>query len=143
MKKTFVVDASVAIKWFLPEIYSDAAGFVLESKYELLAPDLIWAEFGSALRKKIRLKEITDEEAQGILNDFMRFPLQTYTSKLLLNTAWALAYETQTTFYDSLYLALALTQECSLVTADKKFYEAARKSTKDSIIIWVEDVKKS
>jgi len=105
----------------------------------LLALDLIWAEFGSTLRKKARLKEVTIQEAEGILKDFMRFPLQTYSSKLLLNSAWQLANDSGTTFYDSLYLALANSRGCSFVTADKKFYESIVE-TVDSKIIWIEDL---
>ena len=140
MKKTIVVDASVAIKWFLPEIHSEKASLILGSKWELLVPDLIWAEFGSALRKKVRQKEVTIHEAEGILRDFMRFPFQVYASKLLLNIAWKLANESGTTFYDSLYLALANNFGCSLITADKKFYESITKEKAASNIIWVEDI---
>jgi len=140
LKRTFVVDASVAIKWFLPEIYSEKASLILETKWELLAPDLIWAEFGSALRKKVRQKEVTTQEAEGILRDFMRFPFQIYGCKLLLNLAWQMAHESGNTFYDSLYLALADNFGCSLITADKKLYESFRKGKANSNIIWVEDI---
>ena len=140
MKKTLVVDASVTIKWFLPEIHSDEARLILESKWELWAPDFIWVEFGSTLRKKIRLKEVTVLEAESILKDFMQFPIQTCGAKLLLNAAWQLACESGATIYDSLYLALASSRGCSLVTADRKFYESISKGTDSAKIIWVEDV---
>jgi predicted nucleic acid-binding protein len=45
----FVVDASVALKWFLPEVHSDAAARLLREGYRLHAPDLIRAEFGNVL----------------------------------------------------------------------------------------------
>lgn len=140
MKGMLVVDASVAIKWFLPEIHSEEASLVLKSKQELLAPDLIWAEFGSTLWKKVHRKEVTIQEAEGILKDFMRLPLQTYSSKFLLNAAWKFAHESGATVYDSLYLALAKARGCSLVTADKKFYESITKGTNISRIIWIENV---
>ena len=142
MKRPLVVDASIAIKWFLSEIHSDEARLILESKWELWAPDYIWAEFGSTLRKKIRLKEITVQEAEVILKDFMRFPIQTHGSKLLLNSAWQLANDSGATIYDSLYLALANSRECFLVTADNTFYQSIKssKETTHSRIIWVEDV---
>ncbi len=142
MKRAIVVDASVAIKWFLSEIHSDEARLILRSKWEVWAPDLIWVEFASTLRKKIRLKEVNVQEAEGILKDFMRFPLQTYSSKFLLNSAWQLTHVSGATIYDSLYLALANSRRCFLVTADKKFYESIinNKGTTNSKIIWVEDV---
>lgn len=142
MKRPLVVDASVAIKWFLSEIHSDEARLILESKWELWAPDYIWAEFGSTLSKKIRLKEVTVQEAESILKDFMRFPIQTHGSKLLLNSAWGLAKISGATIYDSLYLALAISRECFLVTADNKFYQSIKSSKEitNSRIVWVEDV---
>ena len=45
----FVVDASVAIKWFFPEIHGDAALRLLEGEHRLHAPDLIYSEFGNVL----------------------------------------------------------------------------------------------
>jgi predicted nucleic acid-binding protein len=39
-----VVDASVAAKWYVPEIHSDAAVRLLDPEIVLLAPDLIIPE---------------------------------------------------------------------------------------------------
>lgn len=134
-----VVDASVAVKWFLPEIHSEAAGRVLKSRQKLLAPDLIWAEVGNTLWKKSLRKEITIEESRGILKDFLRFPLQIYGSKTLLDTAWSLAIQCNVSIYDSLYLALAIGSGCSLITADRKFYESLHEETFGKKLVWVED----
>ncbi len=136
-----VVDASVAVKWFLPEIHSQAAERVLICGEKLSAPDPIWAEVGNALYKRVIRKEITLEEASAILKDFLRFPLLTYASKSLLDAAWAFAGRFSLSVYDSLYLALAAGLNCSLVTADKKFYDAMQKKSLGPKLVWVEDVK--
>jgi predicted nucleic acid-binding protein len=44
-----VVDANVAIKWFVPAIHADAARRLLREGMTLLVPDLIWAEVINAL----------------------------------------------------------------------------------------------
>ena len=142
MSARLVVDASVAIKWFLPEIHSEAASLVLKTKCELMAPDLIWVEVGSILWKKVLRKELNVQEAEGILKDFLRFPIQTQGSKFLLNPAWQLANGSGATVYDSLYLALANYHGCPLATADRKFYELLIKRTGSSSVIWVEDIAK-
>ncbi len=139
--KALVVDASVAVKWFVPEIHSEAAGRILKSKWDLLAPDIIWAEVGNTLWKKIRRGEISAQEAMDIIKDFRRFPIQTYGSKLLLDTAWHLAQEFGISVYDGMYLALAISRDCSLVTADRKFYEVFQKKSITFRFIWVEDAK--
>jgi len=139
--KQLVVDASVAVKWFVPEIHHEAAGKILKSKWELLAPDIIWAEVGNSLWKKKRRDEISAQEAVGILKDFKRFPIQTYGSKLLLDSAWYLAQEFGVSVYDGMYLALAISRDCSLVTADRKFFDLFQKESIAFRFLWVEDAK--
>ena len=50
-----VVDASVAVKWFLPEIHSGAALRYLDDDCERLAPDLLYVEFGNVIWKMLSL----------------------------------------------------------------------------------------
>jgi hypothetical protein len=63
----FVVDASVAIKWFLPEIHSDAALRLLAGEHTLHAPDLIFSEFGNVLWKRFRKREISRAEVSATI----------------------------------------------------------------------------
>ena len=138
--KALIIDASVAVKWFLPEVHSNDAIRILKSKQELLAPDLIWAEVGNTLWKKVLRKEITTEESSQILKDFLRFPIQTYGSKPLLDTAWTLAVQWKVSVYDGLYLALAVGLDFPLVTADRRFHESLQKNLPEKLI-WIEDIK--
>ena len=138
---TIVVDASVAVKWFFPEIHAEAARRLLKSQRRLIVPDLIWAEVGNTILKKFYQKEITLEEASDILKDFRRFPLQIYSSRILLDSAWDIARSLKITFYDSLYLALALDGGSTVVTADLKFYNALKGHPLSSAMVWIEDVK--
>ena len=134
-----VVDASVAVKWFLPEPYAQAARRVLAGRRTLLAPDLIWAEVGNVLWKRLQWAEITRDVAERILRDFRRFPLRTDAAKRLLEPAWALAAQWGVSVYDGLYLALAISRRCRLVTADRSLIEATKKAPFASSIIWVEE----
>jgi predicted nucleic acid-binding protein len=135
-----VVDASVAIKWFVPEVYSAAARRLLQEGTELLAPDLIWAEVGNVLWRKWRAGELAAEAVTGILNDFRRFPLQIRRSDLLYDAAWAVARSSGRTFYDSLYVALAASTRCSLVTADLRLFHALQDGPWARHCLWVETV---
>lgn len=137
--KALVVDASVAVKWFLPEIHSEAAGRVLKSRKALLAPDLLLPEIGNVLWKKVRRGELGIPEAQGILEDFIRFPIETQGSKGLLRAAWDLSARWGVTVYDGLYLALAVGRQCGIVTADRKLYESLKNKPAEFKLIWVED----
>ena len=63
-----VVDAGVAIKWYVPEIHEREAKRFLDPAHTLHVPDLFFPEFGNILWKKARLlkvPEITEEEGRG------------------------------------------------------------------------------
>jgi predicted nucleic acid-binding protein len=58
---SFVIDASVVIKWVVDE--ASTAQALLLRRHRLLAPDLLIAECADVLRKKVRRKELLEEEA--------------------------------------------------------------------------------
>ena len=135
-----VVDASIVTKWLLPELHSDAARRILTEGNELLAPDLLWAELGNVLWKRYRAGEVAVEEARDLLRDFKRFPVRTTPSIRLISHALDIATRFNRTVYDSLYLALAMSQRCRLVTADRRLYDSLKRSPFAPALLWVEDV---
>ena len=121
-----VVDASVAVKWFVPEELSADARGLLAAEYELLAPDLLWAELGNALWKKHRRRELDQRTATRLLRDFSRVPIEFYATERWAEPALELAVRQGVTVYDGLYLALAAGHGCRLVTADRRLHQACR-----------------
>jgi predicted nucleic acid-binding protein len=73
--RRIVVDASVVVKWLLPEIHSEAAKRLLADELQLWAPDLVWAEVGNVLWKRSRRGELPADVVTALLRDFRRFPL--------------------------------------------------------------------
>ena len=136
-----VIDASVAVKWFLPELHAVAARKLLSEKGHLLAPDLIWSEVANVLWKKVQRGELTAEVARGIVREFQHFPLETPSSKGFLEAAWDIAERFRMTVYDSLYVALAVNRGCALVTADRKLYDAFTHGPLSASLMWVEHVR--
>jgi predicted nucleic acid-binding protein len=134
-----VVDASVAIKWFVPEDLADVAARWLNSTDSICAPDWIAAEFGNIVWKLLRRGEITRREAGEFLTGLGEVGLELSPSMNLFPAALDLAVELDQTVYDSLYLALAITRDWTLITADRKFYTAAKASAFASYIAWVGD----
>ena len=137
--RRFVVDASVAMKWFVPEVHHEAARRLLREGFELLSPDLVRAEVGNVLWKKWRRGELSAGEAVAILRDFGRFPLRIRTSEPLMKGAWTVAERFGRSFYDGLYVALAVETESSLVTADSRLYNALRDDALADNLLWVEE----
>jgi predicted nucleic acid-binding protein len=137
---SYVVDAGVAVKWYVPEIHSIAAEKLLSGSIDLHAPDLILPEFGNIIWKKIRRTEITDGRGKQIIEAFLRVPLQRHSSELLLEPAFEIADSLGQTLYDSTYLVLAVALNSTMVTADEKFYVAISQSPLGGHILWVEDL---
>lgn len=120
----YVVDASVVIKWFLPEVHDLEARRLLHGGVELLVPDLAYCEVGTILWKRVRAGDLTASEAEAVIHTLGRLALIVSPSPPLILQALVIGCETQRTVYDSLYIALALRENALLVTADEKLYNA-------------------
>ncbi len=123
----FVIDASVVIKWFVPEVHSDAARRLLVLPHEYVAPDLLFAEAATAIWKKIRREELTPEEGQQLVADIGQIGVETVSCRALAEDAHALANATGRTVYDSMYVALALRLNTRAITADDRLEVALKK----------------
>lgn len=134
-----VIDASIVVKWFLPEIHSVAALRVAKSGHAFLAPDLLGAEVANTFWKKHRRNELTDEETARLIDDLQRLDIAMIPHQRLLSEAFALAARVGHPVYDCLYLALAHQSDCQLVTADRRFYKAFLKDEQERRIVWIED----
>ena len=125
-----VVDASVALKWYFPELGSDQAKRVLaeaiDGERELLAPDLILIEFANVLWKKVQRDECDRGEAEEILDAFGTDAPRLVASVPLVPRALELALRLGEVVYDCVYLAAAIEEEASLVTADARLARCAR-----------------
>jgi predicted nucleic acid-binding protein len=121
----YVLDSSVALKWVLPEADSVKA-IRLRDEYkngihELLAPDIFTPEIANALASAERQGRIKTGESAIFLHDVLRAAPSLHPTPPLLLRAMALAIATRRAVYDCIYLALAETENCELVTADNQF----------------------
>ena len=114
-----VVDASVAIKWVVDEDGTQGALAVLQ-QFGLLSPDLIFAECANILWKKVRLSEITQDEAIEAASLIRIAKIEVLPVRRLVESALRLAIELDHAAYDCVYLALALQNDCPFVTADQR-----------------------
>jgi len=138
----YVVDASVAIKWYVPEIHSVDADRLLSGDTELLVPDLLWSEIGNILWKRILRADMTAEKSRTIIAAITSLPLRVMPAADLMEGALSVAVTTKRSFYDSLYLYLAVSTDCQMVTADLKLFTALKNSPFAQHILWVEDMPK-
>lgn len=116
----FVVDASLVIKWFVPEVDSDAARRWLDASHDYVAPDLLFPETGNTVWKKVRRGELSPDDGQQLATDLSVIAVEAVSMRGLLPDAQALALRTGITVYDATYLALAVRLETQVITGDDR-----------------------
>jgi predicted nucleic acid-binding protein len=121
-----VVDPSVAIKWYVPEVDSDKARALkqwsLEGSHQIIVPMLFFDEVANILWKKAALrKELQPRVAKHVLWEILRLPFQVYLDRHELHPK-TLEYADlyRISAYDAVYLATAVQNNAVLVTADDR-----------------------
>ena len=125
---SFVIDASVAIKWFIEENLSAEAGAILDRGEPLFAPDLLLAEIGNVLWKKVTRGEVARGQAEVIVTALPDCFSRLWPCRELAGRALELAFALDHPAYDCFYLACAEAAGGTLITADKRLNEAAAKA---------------
>ncbi|HEY1961402.1 MAG TPA: type II toxin-antitoxin system VapC family toxin [Rhizomicrobium sp.] len=123
-----VVDASIAVKWFIPESDSEAARALYRE--QLLAPAIWLSEVANVLWHHMQAGKLTETKAKRLLWSFRRAPITSIAADDHLEQALSLANEVQHAIYDCLYLALAVEEGTYLITADARFVRAVRRHRK-------------
>ncbi len=136
-----IIDASVAIKWFVPEVHSAEARRWRNGPDELHVPAFFFdVEIANILWKKVRRAEITREDADLIVAQLPLLPMARHLETPLLPVALDLAIRIDRTVYDCLYLALAVQLGGRMVTADERLHNSLAGTAWSSCVCWVGDV---
>jgi predicted nucleic acid-binding protein len=119
-----VVDASVLVEFLREGEHAALVDEQLQAEeHTLWAPHLIDAEIGHALRRAVRLGQMDADAAGEALWEVSDLPLERIEHELLVPVAWDL--RDNFTFYDGLYVALALMLEEPLLTFDVRLEKSA------------------
>jgi len=134
-KEALVLDASVIAKWFYDEEHTDKALEIRKEFFtgeiDIIVPELVLYEVSNALRYN---KDIPRRDKREMIDDLslIDFKVVRFSNKIA-SMALKMALDTDTTIYDSTYLAVAKLNKCPLITADKKYVKKIR--SKDVIFI--------
>lgn|SRR5262245_15324501 len=117
---TWVVDASVAIKWVIPEVLTEEADRLWGGDDEMLAPDLLLVEVANVLWRKMANREISPQEADRAFTLLSESGIDLRQTAPLLPRAMQVARRLHHPVYDCVYLALAEREQATFVTADRR-----------------------
>jgi predicted nucleic acid-binding protein len=138
---SYVLEAGVAAKWFLPEASEplSAEAFALLHHYAkgqatFLVPDLFFAEFANVLWKAERHARCEAAVADAAITKIIGSHFPTFASDTLIGPAMQIARAYGRTVYDCIYVALAIQTKTQLVTADEKL---ANSLTSRLPVIWL------
>lgn len=114
-----VVDASIMVELLRAGDHTRAVDERLATEeHTLWAPHLIDAEVGHALRREVRSGQMEADKAVEALWEVSKLPIERVEHELLVHVAWDL--RDNFTFYDGLYVALALMLDEPLLTIDAR-----------------------
>jgi predicted nucleic acid-binding protein len=114
-----VVDASVAVKWFVVESGASAALELLRSGSRLIAPELVVAEVVNVVWKRLLRNDLEHDQAVHVPGALPKLFAELWPTVRLARRAFEIAVELRHPVYDCFYLALAESEDAVMITADR------------------------
>lgn len=117
----YVLNASVAVAWYLPETSSAEArrcrDRLARREIRCVVPSLHWWEVGNVARTYVRRGEIDEELARELYDLHLDAGLEVAEPERRRTLEVALEYDA--TVYNAVYIALALDLDLPLLTAER------------------------
>jgi predicted nucleic acid-binding protein len=123
-----IIDASVAVKWVLPEADSDRALALRARGVPFAAPSLLIEEVANVAWQRARRGEITRDLAVEAVRVAIGLVSAVVSVGGLYEDALRLAIDLDHPVYDCFYIALAIRNHAPLATADRKMIALATKA---------------
>lgn len=127
--KTVALDASVVLGYLLesnkyavkklPTLLRQAD----KKQIKIISLPLLSIEIANGLRFSLKNPQV----AQAILEKFVQLPIKIVDLPMnSMENALQLAYENETTIYDTVYHLLAIARNATLLTCDKQYWRSAK-----------------
>lgn len=135
-----VVDASVGIKLFITEEFSDNAVLLFAQLTDtptgqISVPDLFFVECANILWKHVRRFGYPVSKAYADINLLNALTLTNYPTLTLTSDALRIAVAEGISAYDACYIALADRLDVPLITADERLARTLSRS--DYQVVWL------
>ena len=126
------LDTSVIAPFYWAEALSDTVEELLRTETERGLSQLVEVELFSALSRRVRMKEISQEDARAIATRFQTHLDNDFYTRILLESVhyrlardWIGRFDTSLRTLDALHLACASCNSLCLMTADDALAQSA------------------
>ena len=127
-----VIDASAVVEYLveltLPDPATQLFHLAAAGRVELWAPDLVYPESASALRKLVRLGAVDADAARAAVENLVNLPISIAGTAALMPEVWRM--QGFLTPYDACYVALADALGAEFVTAERNLAVELQKRRK-------------
>lgn len=140
--RRIVIDASVALKWYLADEEHSQKALGLLDKYisnelDMLAPSLLEYEVINGLVIAKKRGRIQEDKILMAIDGFISLELKLINLSFCYPKVIHYCKASNRSAYDASYLAMADKEKIPLITADKELFNAVKKDLK--WIIWLGD----
>lgn len=137
---TWVIDASVAVKWILDEPLSPTVRRLVRDKVGMYAPDFLLVELDNVLWKHVRRGLLAAPDSRELRAAFRHFPVAFRPTETLIDGGFEIALAWGRSVYDSLYLALGEVLGMPVLTADRRLVNALAGTPLAGRAVWLGDM---
>jgi predicted nucleic acid-binding protein len=138
--RILVPDASVGIKWYVPEPDAEAAARLFDPRFALHVPAYFFTEAASVLQRKAAVdRTLSEAEALNIHRLLRTVPLTIHATDELLDDAFRHAIRYRRPVYDSFSLVLAAALGGQVVTSDGRLYRGVQGGPLAHLVLRVTD----
>jgi len=134
----YIVDASVIVKWFIPEADSDKAenlkDLLTRKDVSLYSPRYALVEVANALTLH-PIAKLSEDDIVDAISASERMLILADLTREEWRMAIELARKIPVAVYDSAYIALSLNMDAKLITADSKLYARLPKDLKSHLVL--------
>ena len=127
---TYIVDASVAVKWFLEEENQKSAIHLAnecgKNRIKIIVPEFFFVEMANVFWSKTERNLLKIFEAMEMMDRLVKLGLKRYSDHELSEVALENALQYGISVYDALYVSLAEIYVAPLVTADETLIKACK-----------------
>lgn len=149
-RRDFVIDASVAVKWLVPEPLTPEALLLLnaarQGEIRIHVPEIWLSEIASSLLKKTRRplpERLEPHAAVRLIESVRALRVFAHSHDVLVSGAFSLAMRSALSVYDALYATLALSQGFRLITADLALIREIRGFDREENVVPLADVARA